>query len=206
MNRHTDKVGIVIGIFGDLKEWTDRALRAAESVKRQTVTCPWVISWDDTLQKARNGGVELLVQECAEVGSEIEWLIFLDADDTLDPRYVEKMLRGTGDLRQPSTVGVYPDGSEDSVVVLIPPGRTLLEKNHLVIGSMIRASIFNAIGGFNDLPVLEDWDLWIRCARAGAQITACPDAVYRVGVNLDSRNQDTDLHNKTYLKIRERYK
>jgi len=47
-------------------------------------------------------------------------LIFCDADDELDYRYIEEMLKGRATSAQPSTLGVHADGHEDDYPVLIP--------------------------------------------------------------------------------------
>ncbi len=199
-----NEVGVVIGTFGD--GWFQRGLAAWESVQAQTVSVPAIRSHGTDLQAARNVGAKDLI----ESRPGIEFLIFLDADDTLDPHYVEEMLKGTGDLRQPSTLGVYPDGHTDDEPCLIEPNPEdrggLLYRNHLVVGSMVRADLFFKVGMFADLPVLEDWDLWIRCAQAGAEITQVPKAIYRVGVNEGSRNSEANLHGRIYQQIRRKYR
>jgi GT2 family glycosyltransferase len=148
-----------------------------------------------TVSQARNIGA-------LHVGA--DWLIFLDADDELDPRYVEEMLAGEGDIRQPSTLGVI-NGVEDDYPVLIPPGPNFMAKNHLIIGCMVRRDLFIAAGGFRDLPVLEDWDLWIRLRLAGATVGQCPKAVYRVHVRPNSRNQDVGLHARVFQQIQDEH-
>lgn len=191
----TNEVSIIISTFGD-EAWRNMALtRALPSAENQTTKAEVILSHEDTLSEARNNGAKK---------ASGEFLIFLDADDELDSRYVEMMLTGTGDLRQPSTLGVS-DGVEDDAPVLIPR-RDLFISNFLVIGSMCRKSIFEQVGGFNELPALEDWDLWIRFALAGARITSVPEAIYRVHVSRFSRNQNTKVHHETYLHIRGKYR
>lgn len=192
----TETVGVVVATYGDVEEWRPLARKATDSCEVQTIRPDSIIWWHgDSMADARNIGASL---------SQTDWLIFLDADDTLDERYVEEMLAGSGDLRQPSTLGVYPDGSTDNEPYLIQPKRNLLEGNHIVIGAMIRNSLFKEMGGFDDLPILEDWDLWIRCWLVGANITACPGAIYRVGVN-DSGRNSSSAHGDVYTRIRAKY-
>jgi hypothetical protein len=185
-----DSVGVAVGIYGT-DEWAERAKKVAlPSVWRQTHACRFGICHSSTLAEARNRAAAKL---------ETDWLIFLDADDELDERYVESMLAGDGDIRQPSTLGVYSDGTEDDYPVLIPPKSNLLIGNHLVIGSMVRSDLFFEVGGFQDLPILEDWDLWIRCWLAGAKIGVAPEAIYRVHVS-QGRNS-SDMHGSVYTQI-----
>lgn len=191
---HPDSVAVIVATFGG-PEWIKRRDHACISVERQTKHPSEIIRFHgDTLQEARNSAASLAVSD---------WLIFLDADDSLDVNYVNAMLNGSGDIRQPSTLGVV-DGVEDDAPVLIPK-KNLIQANYIVIGAMIRREQFLAVEGFRDLPCLEDWDLWIRLVLAGAEVVPCPEAIYRVTVNPDSRNQDVGMHGRCYTEIRGRY-
>lgn len=189
-------VTVIIPIFGDVERWGVLAERALRSAQNQTVPAhDVVISVAETLEDARNRPA---------LAATTEWLCFLDADDELDPGYLEAMLAGTGDLRQPSTLGVV-DGVEDPFSVVIP-AKPLLDGNYIVIGAFVRRTMFVAAGGFNALPAYEDWDLWIRCWLEGAEITVCPEAIYRVHVQPESRNQlNRDAALRSYHFIRNRY-
>lgn len=176
-------IAVCIGTFGSV-EWALRAeRRAAPSAERQTVRPQQVIHYHGAdLRAARNG---------AAGRAKTEWLCFLDADDELDPGYIEAMSMAAMDagdaLLQPATLGVYPDGREDAHPVVIP-GKPLLDGNFMVIGTLIRREQFDRLGGFGDWPIYEDWDLWIRAWRDGARLVAVPDAIYRVYVNSGGRN------------------
>lgn len=188
-------VSIIVGTFGDQEHWGKIAQRALSSAEMQTVPAEVLHSHHDTLQLARNAGAGV---------AKGEWLIFLDADDELDPKYVESMLAGTGTLRQPATLGIV-DGKEDPFPVVIPK-KNLLDGNYMVIGTMCRHDLFDEVGGFHDYPIYEDWDLWIRMWIAGAVPEPCPEAIYRVHVRQDSRNnQDRDTQVKYYNQIRSRH-
>lgn len=196
-----ENIAVVIASFGD-HSWYERAAGALASASRQTLEPGHVHHVHrDTLHEARNAGAEM---------TEAEWLIFLDADDELDVEYVESMaafLEANDDtdwLVQPATLGVV-DGVEDDEAVVIPAAANILERNWMVIGTLVRRSQFLRVGGFRDLPALEDWDLWIRCVRDGAELGVAPEAVYRVHVNAGSRNQDTAVHHRVYQDIRSRY-
>lgn len=190
-------VGIIVPVFGDHDVWKALADRAVESALAQTVAAEVVLSYGETLAEARNNGARQ---------SSSDFLIHLDADDELDPYYIEAMLQGTGDLRQPSTLGVV-NGVEDDYPVLIPPhSGGMLVGNHLIIGTMVRRSLFEAVGGFRDLPVLEDWDLWLRCIIAGAKLGTASKAIYKVHVRPDSRNTEANGHGRVYTEIQNTYR
>jgi GT2 family glycosyltransferase len=193
-----ETVDVCISYYGDREKWDPLAERSRLSALAQTVQ-PYTVystyATDGPLGEVRN--------RCAGRSS-ADWLIFLDADDELDPGYIEAMLDGHGDIRQPSTLGVV-NGVKDDYPVLIPRKQSYMVGNHLVIGSMVRRLSFAAVGGFKDLPVLEDWDLFIRLRLAGEDVGECPDAIYIVHVQEGSRNQDVGLHARIYAQIQATY-
>lgn len=189
-------VSVIVATYGD-PSWFATADTACRSAKDQTVPVEILQTHGPSLHEARN--------EAAGFAT-AEWLVFLDADDTLDPHYVEEMLKGGADLRQPATLGVYPDGTTDPTANVIPPrGASILDGNHLVVGTMVRRQLFMDVGCFDDYPILEDWDLWIRCLLAGATQEAIPAAIYRVGVNDSGRNAPRHQHSVVYGQIRAKY-
>lgn len=169
------EAAIVVATYGDEARWGALAEAAIASAEQQTVVSQTVYVHGDSLHEARNAGA-------AQTDS--EWLIFLDADDTLDPHYVEQMLKGTGDLRQPMTLGVYPDGTTDAPV-FIPPKASFADGNWMVIGTPVRRCFFEAAGGWSDEALYEDWALWWRCWLAGAEIGKAFGAIYRITVHPD---------------------
>lgn len=197
-------IGVVVATFGDLDTWGPLAERAVRAAGGQA---PVVWRHDETLAAARNA---------AAAEMDASWLVFCDADDELDDGYIEAMRRVVYDremreqrlldlLVQPSTIGVV-DGRVDERAVLIEPRRSLLDGNHMVIGTMVRRAQFERVGGFRDLDAYEDWDLWIRCVLDGAAMTSAPDAVYRVHVRAGSRNDLTRQQAvQVYQSIRGRY-
>lgn len=187
-------VAVIIPVFGDPAYWTPLADRAAASAENQTVKPEVVmISRAHDLKTARNSAAEVC---------DSEWLVFLDADDELDPNYLEAMLNASGDIRQPATLGVV-DGKEDPFPVVLP-AKPLIEGNYIVIGAMVRREEFILAGGFRDYPIYEDWDLWIRLVLRGASVQSVPAAIYRVHVREDSRNnQDRQIQLQYYQTIRD---
>lgn len=192
-----DTVDVIIPVFGDTEPWRELRERAIDSAWTQTVLPNRIFCGYDEheLSAARNKPA---------FASTADWLIFLDADDELDRHYIEHMLEAEGDIRQPSTLGVV-DGKRDDYPVLIPPGPSFMVHNHLIIGCMVRREMFVAVGGFRELPVLEDWDLWIRLQLHGAIVGAAPKSIYRVNVRLESRNTDVYTHAQVYRQIQSEY-
>ena len=205
----TRSLGIGVATFGD-DAWKEMGLWAADSLRSQkpkNASVSYASVHSDSLGAARNELVDEL--DC-------DYVVLLDADDRLAPGYADAMLKAIGaygerpGIFRPSTLGVYPDGSEDDEVVMIP--RTdMARANCIVIGAAFESTLFWEVGGFDvDLPALEDWHLWCRMIIAGADVVEVPDAIYRVGVNPDSRNsasrqRETNAHGKAYSQIREQF-
>lgn len=199
-------IGVVVATFGDEARWGPLADRALRSVARQTVVPDNVVRVHaDTLMDARNDGAEL---------AGTDQLVFLDADDELDPGYVGAMRTAylaalcRSDHRtfllQPATLDVT-DGVEAPAPVLLPQ-RPLLEANFMVIGTMVSTELFFEVGAFRDWPLYEDWDLWIRCWLAGAGLAQVPGAVYRVSVARGGRNlPDRETQVRYYNEIKGQY-
>ncbi len=190
----SELVAVIIGTYGQRMEWAPLVRRASDSVTAQTRPADIVV-WKhaDSLQHARNWG--------ASEADKADWFIFLDADDELEPTYIEEMLKAGGDIRRPATRGVYEDGTIEDPPSIIPE-RILRDANYLVIGSMCRAELFFDVDGFADYPILEDWDLWQRMVLAGGTVVTVPGAVYRIHVRTGSRNM-ADTHRDVYTAIRQ---
>jgi hypothetical protein len=189
--------GVVIGTFGD-KSWADRAEIAAHSAMEAGADMI-VTEHGSSLAQARNAGA-------AKLDTDI--VTFLDADDRLDKSFFDN-LDNYVDLNEkilykPQTLGMYPDGSFDESACFIQT-KDFFRTNCLVIGTSMRLVDFMTDGQFDDtLPVLEDWDMFLRLYIAGSRIVECEGVVYIVGVN-EGRNSQVDLHRKTYRYVATKY-
>jgi glycosyltransferase involved in cell wall biosynthesis len=69
------------------------------------------------------------------------------------------------------------------------PAIDLRVGNYLVIGTLVQRDLFLEVGGFQEWPIYEDWCLWQRCWKAGAEIVEVPEAVYVAHARSGSRNR-----------------
>jgi glycosyltransferase involved in cell wall biosynthesis len=175
-------VSVVIGTFGD-SSWADLAReRALPSALDQAYA---VHAHRDTLAEARNAGLASV---------ETEWCLVLDADDELEPGYVEAMGRGTADVRGP--MARYVRAGHERLWQPRVAGHThdcaaecLRDGNWLLIGAAVRTELLRRAGGWKDYDWSEDYSTWIRCWKAGGTFELIPDAIYRAYVRRDSRNR-----------------
>lgn len=195
-------ISIVITTYG-ADHWKEVATkRAIPSAKAQNAY--EVIYWHDPVNEigpARNTAAEQATGE---------WLLFLDADDELAEGYVEAMTGAICDPRRPEPAMLQPavrywrKGRPMNPTMI--PIKDLRVDNFLVIGTVVRRSLFTRVGGFNDYPHgFEDWSLWAKCWKAGAQVFPVPKAIYDAHVNPQSKHRqmwrDRDYQVRTHLRI-----
>lgn len=188
---------VVIGTHG-----SDRWLQLAERVavpSAERLGVPVVHHHDaaGTVASARNAGAGR---------ARSEWLIFLDADDELEPGYLEALDAPDvlSDLRAPAIRYVEPDWW------LLPAPLVLSDRdidtvNPCCIGTAIRSAMFADIGGFWEWPAWEDWCLFRRAWLRGATIEHVPGAVYRANVNDLGRNSTVENPHRLHRQIRRRH-
>lgn len=179
-------VTIAVSTFGD-HAWQRLARERALPSARAQHPAKVIHVHGPTLHDARNAAAD----QC-----DTEWLINLDADDELEPGYVDALTAGTCDVRAPAVA--YVSGTTRRQAPRMPvvaghqhdcTAECLPYGNWLVVGSMVRADLIRKVGGWRDFPWSEDWDLWLRCHLAGATFEAVPAAVYRAYVRVNSRNR-----------------
>ena len=195
--RADDSVAVIIPVFNSHRylEQTLQSLREQETQPSRIIivddgsTDPQTVSYLDSLQgviivrqdnrglsEARNAGVR------AAHGS--RWVLMLDSDDLLEPTFITKALRAAH--RNPgvsmitsSMICFFDDDPARRMVyapigfdrVSLPiwncagPSIALVDRNKLI-----------ELGGYDGaFEAFEDWELWCRFARAGAQAIILPD-------------------------------
>lgn len=177
---------VVVATFGD-DRWAELAQERAIPSAEGQAACIHVHG--DTLAESRNAGLARVTTR---------HVVFLDADDELTPGYVEALAAGNADLRAPAVQYVRGGRSHPPYVPRVwghehdCNADCLEHGNYIVIGAMARTQLLRDVGGWRDFAWSEDWDLWLRCHLAGAEIETIPAAVYRAHVRPDSRNRAPD--------------
>lgn len=183
------KASIVIGTYGE-DSWEalahERALPSAEAQDPFEV----LIGHDPA------GNVATCRNELAALAKG-DWLCFLDADDELAPGYLQAM----GRVWERERRGGCPPLLLTPAVSYVVKGRrrtptfhvevSLELGNWLVVGTMLSKELFDQVGGFPDYPHgFEDWALFAKCWKAGADIRKVPRAVYIAHVNPKSKHRE----------------
>jgi len=216
------KVAVCVCTYGIEQvgqDWLDRGNKVMERLMRELGSAAHYVRWhsEGTLAGARNGAAV----HVSEHYPDTTHLVYCDGDDLLAPGYVRAMEDAYRDADlmfiasaphpdapQPDRV-FYPKVRyvEDGIVG--PPrdlcdGRPLLDINCFVVGSATPIGPFLRIGGFRpELPIYEDWDVFLRLERAGIEFVHAPGAEYDATVTAHSRNrQSPGLSNHWYQVIR----
>lgn len=197
------KVSILVCTFGD-DAWRAHGQRVKLACSEQTYPAHEVVALherDSTLAEVRNA---------AALNATGDWLCFVDADDLLETNYLEQMRagwdtwkwQGSGPpLLVPAVRYFKKDRMQDAPQ--IPAwGRPIEEINCAVIGTLVSRQMFLDVGGFREWPMYEDWDLWLRCIQAGAELFPVPGAVYLAYISEGRNTNSDDVATTTYWAIR----
>lgn len=130
--------------------------RAALSVDAQTIPCEHIIIRDSSGSPAagRNAGVERAAGQ---------FILFLDADDTLKPEATEVMLNHWKPGRY-----VYCDWQRGEKIVRLPDSFPLPDSPQLHTNTCLMSKqIFTRLGGYDPSTDFEDSEFWLRAMARG---------------------------------------
>ncbi|MEA3503278.1 MAG: glycosyltransferase family A protein, partial [Actinomycetota bacterium] len=112
------------------------------------------------------------------------YVVPLDADDELEPRYLERMVEALEADPSAAFAACRARLFEDIDTVWIPrpynPYQLLLS-NSIVGCVLLRRDVYLAVGGYDETMRHgnEDWELWIRLMAAGWGVVETPDVLFR---------------------------
>lgn len=128
--------------------------------------------WQDNkgLSSARNRGI---------LDSSGEYIITLDADDTIEPTFIEKTI-GIDDIVSTS---IHMFGAFECIKRPIkdhPKYEDFYRHNHINCCSLYKRDIWDKIGGYDENMKLglEDWDFWLRATKVGYTVSVVPEPLF----------------------------
>jgi glycosyltransferase involved in cell wall biosynthesis len=169
--------GIEIVLVDDGSEDDTRILCLSYQAKFPDIS--YVYQSNQGLSVARNAGMKQ---------SSGEYLLFLDADDWLEPTFLETLKLtlakapsfdlcrvGYGYWDQPGGRCFHRHSPSPSFEVYPDVLTQNLGPCHSIL---IRSDFANSLGGFDPLlKSCEDWDFWIRAGKLGARMHSIPDVL-----------------------------
>lgn len=198
-----------------------------ESVKAQTMRASEIIIVHDacepppvfpdttTLVRDLHRGVGISRNQGALLASS-EYLLFLDADDALDEHFIESMVKVKADTKADI---IYPNvllwshwhkdvklrnAWHESVEEVTK--ENMLQQNQIVVTSLVSRKRYLEAGGTPDIPILEDYALWMRCLQLGATFAKSPHSVLKYRQRKEGRLRHNDeAKNEWYYKLKGQY-
>lgn len=136
-------------------------------------------------------------------------LVFLDADDLIDPDYVEKVVNTFVEQENVSMVACYVKeiGRSQKKIKIKPFNLESFYFHNELFPSIIavKKALFDQVDGYNtSLKVCEDWDLYLRIAKINSNVLIIPEYLfsYRKHEDLSSL---TDLMSKDKCVVHQAY-
>jgi glycosyltransferase involved in cell wall biosynthesis/MoaA/NifB/PqqE/SkfB family radical SAM enzyme len=168
---------IVVVDDGSTDRQTRELLARLERPRTRIVTIP-----HGGVAVARNHGVSL---------TRAPYLLLLDADDRLDPRYLERLTAALDADPNLAFVSCAVQAFEGADYVWTPPSLTAvgsLARGSVHVSTLFRRTLWDAVGGFDpELPAYEDLDFWVRAIRLGFRGEVIDEPLLQYRVRADSR-------------------
>lgn len=157
--------------------------RAVASIQAQTYPCDYLV-YHDTDKRGTGYARNRLLEQ-----ADSAFVVFLDADDLIEPLFAEYCLSVWGQVRGERYVYTNWYGAEDKVITAPSPCRvwtrradndTSQENNFHPVTALIPTQLAQRIGGFDELlPAAEDSDFYVRLRLSGVCGIHLNEAVFR---------------------------
>lgn len=139
-----------------------------------------------------------------------EYFVPLDADDKLDPCFIEKCMEF---ISKDDDLGVvYTDqvyfGAENRILTMLDfDFPFILVKNHVSVSSLVRRTAYNAVervNGYGYNPNMrygyEDWDFWISVYEVGWKLSCLHERLFYYRKRTNSMSINTLKHHDFLIK------
>lgn len=180
---------ICIGTYGD-QFWEDIAWeRALSSVFGQGA--------DEVLYRHAPNGKRHLIRNELAAEARSDYLLFVDADDHLADGFIDALRAAAPPPEQKALLNPAVGHAHRPDEHACFARKELRKGNYMIIGTAVPRALFQEVGGFWDWDGFEDWELWIRCEKAGATVIQVPEAVYLIDSTERSRDATASVAETT---------
>ena len=155
---------------------------------------------NEGISKTRNRGVE---------EAQTEWILQLDADDKLDPTFIEKTLEL---IKEADIVGTWQrefgEFNQDHPFIPDPTHEMFKQHNRINACSIYKKEMWKFLRGYDEFlggkpyQGYEDWDFWLRATWFGYKVKIVPEYLflYRMhGVSGNKTAVSNHFKNITYM-------
>lgn len=194
-------VTVVVATCGN-DDWYEMGNEAGRSALLTGANVLRVHLKDGTVAEARNQGLR---------DTKSEYIVFLDADDSIDPRYFIGV-NPTADVTATSIKYPYHENALMPAVWQhenypwkrhdgMCKAECLLDGNWIHIGAICRTEAVRAVNGFREYPVYEDWALFLSMQQNGASFGYHIDSIYYAAAreNKNHRNHSIPLEERNKI-------
>ena len=164
-----------------------------------------------TVIVSQNGGVAAARNRAVHLLSTTH-LLFIDGDDAIVPDFIERMARSANkaDILYPDFVWWYrhSGGSVQNKLNITPPTLTpaaMLKFCRIPVTCLLPRSVFMSLGGFQDYPIFEDYEFWLRAMARGYTFKRVATTLLYRQVKASRNRQDAALKLKTFTSITSRF-
>jgi len=167
-------------------------------------------SWPRTRIIRRANGGPSAARNTAVAASDAEFILPLDADDTIEPTYVEKAVAAIA--QRPDVGIVYCKAQRfgaESGPWNLPPYtlREMVIDNVIFVTSLYRRSDWAAVGGYSETlrHGVEDYDFWVKLLALGRDVIQLDEFLFNYRIQETSRtttfSEDRSNVVSTYAEI-----
>lgn len=180
-------ISVIIPIKKERNEYWKMLPRAINSVLAQTFTDFELIIqiYDNQVSEGRNEGIKKAVGE---------WILTLDADDELEPNFLEKVWEHKEDYDIVAT-----DATINGIRFKAEPDKEFQSKNRILNCSLFKKEVWNKYNFNEELLAYEDYDFWLKAIRNGFKIGHINIPLVKIYDRPDSRNKYASTHHEELL-------
>lgn len=198
----------------------EQIIECMDSIKEQTIKPLEVILVDDCSKDPRAHALATSIMLPKNVGvakardvgvrmSSGKLLLFVDADDKLAPDFIQRCgeVINDCDIAYPNVLqfGNVEINKLEDAPEEVTPEYLLGKACGLVVTSMMHRRVYEKLGGFNQFPIFEDWDFWIRAMFNGYTFKRANTLLWYRQNKVSRNKMPQELKTNTHKEITESY-
>lgn len=175
-------ISIIIPIKKERNEYWKLLPKSINSVLKQTFTdFELILSiYENEVSEGRNSGIRK---------AQGEWILTLDADDELMPKFLEEVSKYTNQYDIIAT-----DALVNGIRFVAEPHKEFESRNRILNCSLFKKEVWERYNFNEQLKAYEDYDFWLKAIRNGFKIGAVNIPLVKINDRPNSRNKYASTH------------